>query len=119
MPGAAHVQIRQWMEEAGLTTWIDAVGNVHGRTHSASAEASTARTEGTTVSAGGSSAGTEGDTSGGSSTAGAGSPAVVIGSHYDTVNDAGRYDGPLGIIAGAHRLCPFAAGFRHSSRVTL
>ncbi|WP_375455899.1 allantoate amidohydrolase [uncultured Methylobacterium sp.] len=29
-----------------------------------------------------------------------GGPALVIGSHLDTVRDAGRYDGPLGVIAG-------------------
>ena len=27
-------------------------------------------------------------------------PALVIGSHYDTVKDAGRFDGALGILAG-------------------
>lgn len=44
-------------------------------------------------------------------------PAVLIGSHIDSVNDAGRYDGPLGImlgielVAGLHahrRRLPFA-----------
>ncbi|MCJ2084284.1 allantoate amidohydrolase [Methylobacterium sp. J-090] len=30
----------------------------------------------------------------------AGEPAVVIGSHLDTVRDAGRFDGPLGVVAG-------------------
>ncbi|GJD93281.1 allantoate amidohydrolase [Methylobacterium iners] len=30
----------------------------------------------------------------------AGSPAVVIGSHLDTVRDAGRFDGPLGVVTG-------------------
>ena len=29
-----------------------------------------------------------------------GGPAVVIGSHLDTVRDAGRFDGPLGVVAG-------------------
>jgi allantoate deiminase len=29
-----------------------------------------------------------------------GTPALVLGSHLDTVRDAGRYDGPLGVIAG-------------------
>ena len=29
-----------------------------------------------------------------------GGPALVIGSHLDTVRDAGRYDGPLGVITG-------------------
>lgn len=32
--------------------------------------------------------------------AAAGAPAIVIGSHIDTVVDAGRYDGNLGVIAG-------------------
>jgi allantoate deiminase len=27
-------------------------------------------------------------------------PAMLIGSHIDSVNDAGRYDGPLGIMLG-------------------
>ena len=30
--------------------------------------------------------------------AAAGAPALVLGSHYDTVRDAGKYDGPLGIV---------------------
>lgn len=30
----------------------------------------------------------------------AGAPTVIIGSHYDTVINAGRYDGRLGILAG-------------------
>lgn len=30
----------------------------------------------------------------------ANAPALVIGSHLDTVRDAGRYDGPLGVVAG-------------------
>ncbi|MBX9930999.1 MAG: allantoate amidohydrolase [Methylobacterium sp.] len=29
-----------------------------------------------------------------------GAPALVIGSHLDTVRDAGRYDGPLGVVVG-------------------
>lgn len=31
-----------------------------------------------------------------------GLPALIIGSHYDTVQDAGKYDGAYGIIAGIH-----------------
>ena len=27
-------------------------------------------------------------------------PVLLIGSHYDTVKDAGKYDGALGILAG-------------------
>jgi allantoate deiminase len=29
-----------------------------------------------------------------------GAPALVIGSHLDTVRDAGRFDGPLGVVTG-------------------
>jgi allantoate deiminase len=46
-----------------------------------------------------------------------GAPALLIGSHLDSVRDAGRYDGPLGVLAGlavverlqrAGRRLPFA-----------
>ncbi|CAK0782730.1 hypothetical protein CVIRNUC_005925 [Coccomyxa viridis] len=64
----AHIraasQIRKWMREAGLRTWLDAVGNVHGRVDGRARDA----------------------------------PALILGSHYDTVMDAGKYDGALGII---------------------
>jgi OHCU decarboxylase len=66
-------QIRDWMLAAGLTTHIDAVGNVVGRLPAASVDA----------------------------------PTLLTGSHYDTVVNAGRYDGRLGIvlpIAVAERL---------------
>lgn len=55
------------MREAGMRTWMDHVGNVHGRVDGANASA----------------------------------PALLLGSHYDTVFDAGKYDGALGIIVGA------------------
>lgn len=51
------------MQEAGLQTHIDVLGNVRGRVES-----------------------------------GANLPALLLGSHYDTVLDAGKYDGPLGVI---------------------
>jgi allantoate deiminase len=42
-------------------------------------------------------------------------PALLLGSHLDSVRDAGRYDGPLGVLAGlavverlGHRQLPFA-----------
>eukprot|EP00798_Chlamydomonas_sp_ICE-L_P018677 gene18677-25196_t len=60
----AAAQILAWMEEAGMETWIDVIGNVHGRIN-----------------------GTERD-----------AQAVLVGSHYDTVLDAGKYDGNLGVI---------------------
>lgn len=40
-------------------------------------------------------------------------PAMLIGSHIDSVNDAGRYDGPLGIMLGIELVAGlFAAGRR-------
>nr|CAN83127.1 hypothetical protein VITISV_029535 [Vitis vinifera] len=53
------------MEDAGLRTWMDQMGNVHGRV------------EGMNPSA----------------------DALLIGSHLDTVVDAGIFDGSLGIIS--------------------
>ncbi|KAK9813551.1 hypothetical protein WJX73_006575 [Symbiochloris irregularis] len=64
--GRSALQIQQWMEDAGMRTWIDSVANVHGRIDG---KAKTA-------------------------------PVLVVGSHYDTVMDAGKYDGALGIIVG-------------------
>jgi hypothetical protein len=52
------------MREAGLRTWQDGVGNVHGRLDGGDREA----------------------------------PALLLGSHYDTVTDAGKFDGALGIV---------------------
>lgn len=57
------LQVEGWMQQAGLQTHIDVLGNVRGRVGS--------RT---------------------------GAPALLLGSHYDTVWDAGRYDGTLGVI---------------------
>ncbi|CAI9284619.1 unnamed protein product [Lactuca saligna] len=48
--------IRTWMEDAGLTTWVDGLGNVHGRVQPPNAS----------------------------------NKALLIGSHLDTVVDAGR-----------------------------
>ncbi|MDF1584869.1 allantoate amidohydrolase [Marinimicrococcus flavescens] len=64
--GLAMRQVRAWMEEAGMTTRIDAVGNVMGR-YEGSAP---------------------------------GAPCIMLGSHIDTVVDAGRFDGTLGVLAG-------------------
>lgn len=52
------------MQLAGMTTWQDAIGNVHGELRGANSSGS----------------------------------ALMLGSHYDTVKDAGAFDGPLGII---------------------
>jgi hypothetical protein len=67
--GTLCAQLEAWMQEAGLRTWVDVLGNVHGRI--------------------------EGP---------AGVPALLLGSHYDTVADAGKYDGTLGIIVAVAAL---------------
>ncbi|XP_021730782.1 allantoate deiminase 2-like isoform X2 [Chenopodium quinoa] len=61
---AANI-ISQWMEDAGLRTWVDIMGNVHGRVDGMNASA----------------------------------PALLMGSHLDTVVDAGKFDGALGIVS--------------------
>lgn len=60
----ANAQVAQWMQDAGMLTWQDAVGNICGRYDAASD----------------------------------GAQAVLLGSHLDTVRDAGRYDGMLGVL---------------------
>ncbi|MGR5117192.1 allantoate amidohydrolase [Vibrio astriarenae] len=67
---AAHQQLAIWMEEAGLTTWEDSVGNQWGRKAASNPDA----------------------------------PTVIIGSHSDTVTNAGKYDGNLGILLGIETL---------------
>jgi allantoate deiminase len=54
----------RWMEQAGMTTWLDAAGNQRGRYEGLEP----------------------------------GAPALLLGSHLDTVPDAGRYDGILGVL---------------------
>uniref|UniRef100_A0A7N0V8Q0 allantoate deiminase n=1 Tax=Kalanchoe fedtschenkoi TaxID=63787 RepID=A0A7N0V8Q0_KALFE len=56
--------IRRWMDEAGMRTWVDFMGNIHGRVDGMNPSAE----------------------------------ALLIGSHLDTVIDAGIFDGALGII---------------------
>lgn len=62
---AAARELREWMQAAGMSVDIDAVGNVVGRYAAADADAKT----------------------------------LIVGSHYDTVRNAGKYDGRLGILA--------------------
>ncbi|XVE48445.1 hypothetical protein DITRI_Ditri01bG0002800 [Diplodiscus trichospermus] len=66
----AGVLIREWMEDAGLRTWVDSMGNLHGRVEGINASAQ----------------------------------ALLIGSHLDTVVDAGIFDGSLGIISAISAL---------------
>ncbi|SNY61109.1 allantoate deiminase [Enterobacter sp. CC120223-11] len=60
----ANALVAQWMNEAGMNAWQDAVGNICGR-YEAQHE---------------------------------GAPALLLGSHLDTVRNAGRYDGMLGVL---------------------
>jgi allantoate deiminase len=60
----ANELVLSWMQTAGMTAGVDAIGNVVGRY--------------------------EGDRPG--------LPALVLGSHLDTVRDAGKYDGMLGVV---------------------
>lgn len=66
----AHQQLGKWMQQAGLETWQDNVGNQWGRKVSSNPTM----------------------------------PTLIIGSHSDTVADAGKYDGNLGILVGISSL---------------
>lgn len=76
---AAAERVRVWMEEAGMSARIDAVGNVAGRYEGREP----------------------------------GAPALLLGSHLDTVRDAGKYDGNLGVVAAIEAVAALhAAGER-------
>lgn len=61
----ANHLVASWMEQVGMTTWQDAVGNICGRYEGARE----------------------------------GAQAILLGSHLDTVRNAGRYDGMLGVLS--------------------
>jgi allantoate deiminase len=67
---AAKDRVASYMEEAGLSVYEDAAGNLFGRR-----------------------AGIDPDL-----------PAVLIGSHVDSVYSGGNFDGPLGVLAGVEVL---------------
>jgi allantoate deiminase len=83
----------EWMRELGMTTWQDAAGNQVGRL-----DPSTGSVAGGGSGTGGSSATSGGSVAGGSSVTGGGPPALLLGSHLDTVPDAGRFDGIVGVL---------------------
>lgn len=60
----ANALVADWMQQAGMQTRVDAVGNIIGRYEARAA----------------------------------GQPALMFGSHLDTVRDGGRYDGMLGVL---------------------
>ena len=61
-----HKDVQTWMEAAGMSVRVDAIGNIVGR-YAASREDA---------------------------------PVFLIGSHLDTVRNAGKYDGMLGVLLG-------------------
>ncbi|MBE1877805.1 allantoate amidohydrolase [Myceligenerans pegani] len=89
---AANTAVAGWMRDAGLDTETDAAGNLWGRRAPEPPGTDGARQE----------PGTRGV------------PALVLGSHLDTVPDAGAFDGMLGVvlaIAVAERLRDVALPF--------
>lgn len=67
---AAHDQLALWMQQAGLETWQDSVGNRWGRKVSPNPT----------------------------------KPTLILGSHSDTVVNAGKYDGNLGVLLAIETL---------------
>jgi allantoate deiminase len=61
-----HALLRQWMESAGMSVSVDAIGNMRGLYRGPAVE----------------------------------SPRLLIGSHIDTVPNAGAFDGVLGVVLG-------------------
>src|SRR5580704_11748975 len=61
-----HGLLRGWMEAAGMTVHVDAIGNIRGSWPGSAPQ----------------------------------SPRLVIGSHLDTVPNAGAFDGILGVVLG-------------------
>jgi len=61
----ANELVAGWMAQAGMSTRIDAAGNIVGRYEGSAADA----------------------------------PALMLASHLDTVRNAGKYDGMLGVVA--------------------
>lgn len=60
----ANAQVEVWMQQSGLITRIDTVGNLLGTLRGSNPRSKT----------------------------------LLLGSHLDTVRDAGRFDGPLGVL---------------------
>ncbi|WP_158943785.1 allantoate amidohydrolase [Granulicella sp. S190] len=63
---AVHALLRRWMESAGMTVRVDAIGNIRGISTASVPDA----------------------------------PCLLIGSHLDTVPNAGAFDGILGVVLG-------------------
>lgn len=70
----ANNLVANWMADAGMSTKEDAIGNIVGR-YEANSDANS------------------------SNESGANAKAIMLGSHLDTVIDAGRFDGMLGVLS--------------------
>lgn len=79
----ANARVREWMREGGLQTEEDYAGNLVGR-------------QGSNVESAPAAAGSNTNRQ----LQDRRSPILLIGSHLDTVRNAGRYDGPLGVVLG-------------------
>ena len=77
-----HFRFAEWAEDAGLSFTIDAADNLRLRWNSPGVAAAPEAAPGEGIEPA------------------APRPLLVIGSHLDTVRDAGRYDGPLGVLTG-------------------
>ena len=71
----ANARVREWMLEAGLQTYEDYAGNLVGRQCSNAGSTERQLTDSRL-------------------------PILLVGSHLDTVRNAGRYDGPFGVVLG-------------------
>lgn len=76
---AAHDELRRWMEAAGMTCRLDGAANLIGRYRGAERASSAVSNESPIATK---------------------QPVLLIGSHIDTVVNAGRYDGVLGVLLG-------------------
>jgi allantoate deiminase len=75
--------VAAWMRETGMVVQVDNIGNLVGRYDSRSQESGVGSQESNPLPTPDSRLPT---------------PTLVLGSHLDTVRDAGQYDGPLGVL---------------------
>jgi allantoate deiminase len=82
-----HARFAEWAAAAGLTFAVDPADNLRLRWYSPGVAAPAPLANAS-------------DSAAASAAPSAPRPLLVIGSHLDTVRDAGRYDGPLGVLTG-------------------
>jgi len=132
---AANDLVATWMREAGMTTEQDAIGNLIGR-YPATAEGCTWKLSALSpspASEGGEGRGEEGrqhcketplpvrlaaakrfgGAERGEGEASRSAKAFLLGSHLDTVRDAGRFDGALGVLVAVACVQKLHAGGQH------